>query len=215
MMKNDAGEFADWVGAFGDAMKGKGLGVVPCAACVACCTSSKFILVRPCDHEARSVIPEDVLFPAPGMPKGFHLMGYDERGHCPMFINGKCSIYHARPQTCRQYDCRALAATESYCDDEGEEIVSKARHWRFSFEDEKSVEIAAAIKRSMSFLQAHSGQFPGGYLPRGSAQLSALAIRVHSHFIDHESSRMTPREMAHAIVASYPVGDAAKVPPWV
>ena len=30
-------------------------------------------------------------------------MGYDERGHCPMLVDGDCSIYDHRPRTCRMY----------------------------------------------------------------------------------------------------------------
>ena len=36
-------------------------------------------------------------------------MGYDERGHCPMLVDGDCSIYEHRPRTCRTYDCRVFA----------------------------------------------------------------------------------------------------------
>ncbi|MGP3372709.1 YkgJ family cysteine cluster protein, partial [Escherichia coli] len=106
-----AGEFSEWLSSFLSTMEGTSSGDVPCGECVGCCTSSKFILVRPTDAEAKSVIPNELLFPVPGLPEGFLLMGYDENGHCPMFKDGKCSIYSARPETCRQYDCRVLAAT--------------------------------------------------------------------------------------------------------
>ena len=31
-------------------------------------------------------------------------------GHCPMLVDGRCSIYEHRPRTCRTYDCRVFPA---------------------------------------------------------------------------------------------------------
>jgi Fe-S-cluster containining protein len=203
---NDAGELADWVDHFLETMKGEGPGSVPCGECVGCCTSSKFILVRPSDFKAKAVIPEELLFPAPGLPKGFLLMGYNELGHCPMFRNGKCSIYESRPETCRQYDCRVLAATNASLEGESETIADQVNSWRFSFEKSASADAANAIRRSMKFLKQHSMSFPEEYIPVTETQLSALAVRIHREFMGPDAPDIRASEIIDKIVAEYPAG---------
>lgn len=205
-MRKDAGEFSDWLNSFIKTMKGESLGDVPCGDCVGCCTSSKFILVRPSDTEAKSSIPKELLFSAPGFPNGFQLMGYDEKGHCPMFKNGKCSIYESRPETCRQYDCRVLAATGAAVEDESAVIVERVNSWEFSFRDSNSLGMAKAIKRSMAFLKENSERFPSGYIPRSDSQLAALAIRVHEEFSESSYSTAGVDELVHEITEKYPPG---------
>lgn len=208
-MTKDAGEFSDWVNSFIETMKGESPGDVPCGDCVGCCTSSKFILVRPSDSEAKSAIPKELLFKAPGLPKGFELMGYDEQGHCPMFMNGKCSIYESRPETCRQYDCRVLAATGADVKDESAVIAERVNSWQFSFRDSSSAGMEKAIKRSMAFLKEYPGRFPDGYIPRSDSQLAALAIRVHKEFSESTCSTEAVDELIKEITAKYPVGEEA------
>jgi hypothetical protein len=84
---------------------------VPCGECTACCTSSQFIHIEPDEKQTLARIPSDLLFPAPLRPVGHVVMGFDERGHCPMLVDSTCSIYGVRPRTCRTYDCRVLAAS--------------------------------------------------------------------------------------------------------
>ena len=60
-------------------------------------------------------------------------MGYDDRGHCPMFADGRCSIYANRPRTCRTYDCRVFAAAGVVPDDP--DIAARVRQWRFDYAD--------------------------------------------------------------------------------
>jgi len=102
---------------------------VPCGDCTACCTASQFIHVGPDERETLAVIPPEVLFPAPCFPPGHVLMGYDDRGHCPMFTAGHCSIYAHRPRACRTYDCRVFAATGVVPDDPA--VAARASRWRF------------------------------------------------------------------------------------
>ncbi len=200
----DAGDLSDWVDSFLEIMKGKGSGHVPCGECVGCCTSSKFILVRPTDAKAKSVIPEELLFPAPGLPKGYMLMGYNERGHCPMFKSGKCSIYEARPETCRQYDCRVLAVADASLKGESGTIASRVKSWQFSFEKDESADIANAIRASMAFLKQHAKSFPEEYLPATETQLSALAVRIHKEFMGPDATRISVSKLVEKVVADYP-----------
>ncbi len=80
------------------ALRGDGGTDVPCGTCTACCTSSQFVHIEPDETDTLAHIPADVLFPAPLAPRGHVLLGYDERGHCPMLVDNACSIYEHRPR---------------------------------------------------------------------------------------------------------------------
>ena len=73
---------------------------VPCAGCTACCRSGYFIHVEPDEQAALAAIPAELLFPAPGLPAGHHVMGYGADGACPMLVEDACSIYAERPRAC-------------------------------------------------------------------------------------------------------------------
>ncbi len=144
--------FGPWLKGLGAALRGEVDSDVPCGSCIACCSSSQFVHVEPDETDALAHIPAELLFPAPGMPRGHRLMGYDERGRCPMLTDAGCSIYAHRPRTCRTYDCRVFPAAEVYPDeDQKAAIAERARQWRFSFasetEREQQVAIAAAAVR--------------------------------------------------------------------
>jgi Fe-S-cluster containining protein len=129
-----AGGFAAWLAGMQRALRGEGESDVPCDGCTACCTSSQFVHIEPDETATLRRIPAELLFPAPRLPIGHVLMGYDERGHCPMLIDGACSIYEDRPRTCRTYDCRIFAATGIELE-EGEKpaIAERSRRWVFDF----------------------------------------------------------------------------------
>ena len=116
---------------------------VPCGTCTACCTSAQFVHIGPDEAGTLAHIPSALLFPAPQMPQGHVLLGYDERGHCPMLVDGRCSIYEHRPRTCRTYDCRVFAAAGIEPDQPL--IAERARRWRFGGDgQEQRVAIRAA-----------------------------------------------------------------------
>lgn len=201
-IKVNAGEFSSWIEEFTRTMRGVGGGSVPCGECVGCCTSAKFIHIRPTDKDAINVIPKELMFQAPGLPNGYYLLGYNEEGHCPLFKSGKCSIYNSRPETCRQYDCRVLAATNVRVTDESEEITRKVNSWEFEFSSDESIELHNSVKLAAEFLSNYKNEFPDGYLPSQSTQLSVMAIRVHSIFIGHtmDSAKEKFRVLVGAIV---------------
>ena len=131
-----AGAFSAWLGGMQAALRGEQGSDVPCGTCTACCTSSQFVHIEPDETDTLAHIPSELLFPAPRAPRGHVLMGYDERGHCPMLVDAKCSIYAHRPRTCRTYDCRIFPATGVEVDaDDGTKaaIGFQSRRWRFSF----------------------------------------------------------------------------------
>ena len=107
-MDLDAGDFGAWLAEIQGVLRGAGESDVPCGSCTACCTSSMFIHIEPDEADALAHIPKALLFPAPLRPRGHVVLGYDERGHCPMLVHGACSIYDHRPRTCRAFDTLAL-----------------------------------------------------------------------------------------------------------
>jgi len=126
-----AGDFSTWLSGMQAALRGDEDADVPCGTCTACCTSSQFVHIEPDEADALAHIPAALLFPAPQLPKGHVLLGYDERGHCPMLVDGRCSIYEHRPRTCRTYDCRVFPAAGLEADQPT--IAERVRRWRFEY----------------------------------------------------------------------------------
>src|SRR2546430_3185715 len=129
-----AGSFSPWLVGMQRALRGERGSDVSCGGCTACCTSSQFIHIGLDEAETLARIPPELLFPAPRLPSGNMLLGYDENGHCPMLIDDECSIYEHRPRTCRTYDCRVFPAAGVEIDDEDQfPIARRARRWRIRF----------------------------------------------------------------------------------
>lgn len=129
----DAGDFSTWLAEMQGAIRGERGSDVPCRDCAACCTSSQFVHIAPEEADTLAHIPAELLFPAPRMPRGHVVLGYDGRGHCPMFVDNRCSIYDHRPRTCRTYDCRIFPATGVAVEEDKPLIARQARRWRFRF----------------------------------------------------------------------------------
>ena len=181
-----AGEFSNWLRGIEAALRPGNEGTdVPCGSCRGCCRSSMFIHIGPEEVETIRTIPKTLLFPAPGFPPGHVLMGYGDQGQCPMLVDGECSIYEYRPQTCRDYDCRIFAATGLAVDESRQpEIAHRVRAWRFRYREEGHA-LQAALKRAVSFLQSNKDGFPPGSLPNQPSRLAATALRVYRVFTDH------------------------------
>lgn len=182
-----AGTFSSWLIETGRARDGDAAAAVPCGECTGCCTSSQFVHVGPDEVATIRRIPRALLFPAPGMPRGNVLMGYDENGHCPMFVDGRCSIYEHRPRTCRTYDCRVFpAAGVELADSDKAQITERTRRWEFDFPSERDRSLHAAVRSAASFLRAHADQLPQGAVPRHPTQLAFLAVEIHGVFLEHD-----------------------------
>jgi Fe-S-cluster containining protein len=155
----DAGDFGTWLTQTRVALKGEADADVPCDGCTACCTSSQFVHIEPDEIDTIAHIPSDLLFPAPRLPLGNFVLGYDERGHCPMLIDGMCSIYEHRPRTCRVYDCRVYAAAGVEPDDERKvEITKRVRQWRFSYRSSDDEARRDTIREKASTLEGNPGE---------------------------------------------------------
>ena len=126
-----AGDFSAWLRQMQGALRGEHDSEVPCDGCTACCTASQFILIEPDEVTTMARIPRELRFPAPLRPPGHVLLGYDERGHCPMLIDGACSIYEDRPRACRTFDCRVLpAAGVDLTEHDKALLAQRVRRWR-------------------------------------------------------------------------------------
>ena len=197
--------FSQWLGGTRVALvEGDGVDV-PCAECDACCRSSYFIHIRPDEAHTLALIPQQLLFAAPGMPSGNVLMGYDENGCCPMLGRDGCTIYSHRPVTCRSYDCRVFAAAGIAAD--RTEISRRGSQWTFSYPCEDDRREHSAVQTAARFLTEHAECFPGGDVPSSPAELAILAVKVYDVFlqIDDDPSAMEPapsdRELAKAVMA--------------
>ena len=170
-----AGDFSSWLNAMRAALRDEAPADVPCDGCTACCTSSQFVPIGPDETDTLAHIPAELLFPAPRLPKGHYVLGYDERGHCPMLVDGRCSIYQHRPRTCRTYDCRVFAATGLEVDAEADtkaDIAARARRWRFSFPTDEDRRHHAAVQAAVRSVHAPS-----------ITELAVQAIESHEEFL--------------------------------
>ena len=178
-----AGEFTAWLRRTRAVLLEEEDADVPCGECCACCATSHFVHVRPEETRALARIPRELLFPAPGLPAGNVLLGYNEHGRCPMLADdGRCSIYDDRPLTCRTYDCRVFAAAGSAADND---VISRqARRWKFSHPAAEDREQHAAVRAAARFVRERAECLAGGAGPRDPVHVALLAIKVYAVFLE-------------------------------
>ncbi len=179
-----AGNFSSWLSGMRQALHGEGVSDVPCESCTACCTSSQFVHIGPDEIETLARVPRQLLFGAPGLPKGHVVMGYDELGHCPMLVDGGCSIYEDRPRACQIYDCRVFpAAGLDPAQDDKPLMADRTRRWRFTFATEADRNRHAAVRAASAFLREDHGDLALGVVPSNPTQLAVLAVEIHDLFL--------------------------------
>jgi len=166
-----------------------------------------FIHIRPEETRSLKRIPKQLLFPVPGLPKGHRLMGYNEKGCCPMLVNDKCSIYEDRPQTCRDYDCRIFAATGIALDEQVQAgIAAQVKAWRFAYPAQADRQEHEAVRATAAFLQQNANLFPPQALPLNPVQLALTAIKVYTVFYELMQPGSDPRpadaEIVKAVMAA-------------
>jgi Fe-S-cluster containining protein len=182
-----AGPFAEWRAGVLHALSTGDDIDVPCGECTACCRASYFIHVDPDEVETLARIPTELQFAAPGRPPGTVVLGYDQRGHCPMLIDDRCSIYEHRPRTCRQYDCRVFAATGVDAAGDGkQEVAARAARWRFEHPTSRDEREHAAARAAIVFIRSHREVVPAGAEPRTAADLAVLGLRAADALLDDD-----------------------------
>ena len=188
-----AGAFATWADEARAAQAGDADATVPCAGCTACCRSSFFVHIGPEETEALRRIPPELLVRAPGLPDGYKVLGYDERGHCPMLVDDRCSIYEHRPLTCRKFDCRVLSAAGLEPDGPGQDaLIERVRQWRFDLGAPRDRAVRDAVHAAVAFLDEHPECFEPGRNPVNAVQRSVTALAVHELFLDAEGGIADP-----------------------
>lgn len=178
----ESGDFTDWLRGMTSALRGEGVSDVPCGTCTACCRSSQFVPIGPDEVDTLAHIPRELLFPAPRMPRGHVVLGYDDRGWCPMLrettdageLRPTCSIYQHRPRACRVYDCRVFAAAGIEPDQPA--VAERTRQWSFT----AGAGEQAAVRAAAAFLARHPQLLP---LHAPAAQRAIAAIEVHDLFL--------------------------------
>ncbi len=154
---------------------------VPCGDCNACCRTSHVIHVRP--HEKRTLarIPRKVLLPAPGLPPGNLVVGYDASGRCPLLVGGHCSIYQDRPLACRTYDCRIYAAAGIAADRAA--IAQQVERWKFTYHSQDDRDRHAAVKAAARYIGEHATCLASDAARREPLRVALLALAVHEAFL--------------------------------
>ena len=175
-----AGELSSWLASMVQAIRTGGSSDVPCDGCTACCRSSQFVHIEPDELETLAHVPGDLLFPAPGRPQGHVVLGYDERGHCPMLAEDGCSIYAHRPRTCRTYDCRVFPA--SGVPPDKPLVAERAGRWVFSHRDDDARAEHDAVRAAARFVGDHP-EVLFGPAPVPSTQRAVLAVELHALFL--------------------------------
>jgi Fe-S-cluster containining protein len=180
----DAGRFSTWLDDVLGALRGEHDSDVPCNGCTACCTSYQFVHIEADEVDTLAHIPSELLFPAPRLPIGNVLMGYDKHGHCPMLVDQKCTIYEHRPRTCRTYDCRIFPATGVEL--EGGEYVAitrRTKRWRFEFPEEVDRAEYDAVRAAAEFVRDRVSEHPDGGGPVNPIRHAVLALEMHERFL--------------------------------
>ena len=194
----DAGNFGLWLSQARAALRGDGGMDVPCGDCVGCCTSGYSILLRPQD-QAIDIVPAKFLSSVNGLAYPHSKMNPLANGHCPMFNEGKCSIYASRPQTCLDYDCRVFAAAGI---DAGDRPIINKRinEWRFEYATEEEIKAHAAVQQAAKFITRHAERFPNSWKTATSSAIAVLAVKVYELFLDQDADNIDIALMTNNIV---------------
>ena len=198
-----AAPFAAWLRDMQLALAEKQPADVPCGTCNACCRTSHFVHVRADERKTLALIPRELLFPAPGLPPGTMVMGYDETGCCPLLVCSRCTIYDRRPIACRTYDCRIYAATGVPAD--RDDIVAQVERWRFAYPAQEDRERQAAVSAAARFVGDPVTSPLSVTARREPVRIAVLAIAVHERFLADGASRRRPitdRDRALAVLAA-------------
>jgi len=203
-MRLPAIPFSSWLRSVQAALAEEQPAGVPCGECNACCRTAHVIHVRPEERRARAVIPRRFLLPAPGLPPGNLVLGYDGHGCCPMLVGGRCTIYDDRPLACRTYDCRIYAAADVVADRGA--IREQVERWRFSHPSREDLDRHAAVRTAARFIGERRECLPSKAARREPLRVATLAIAVHESFLKaalHEARpAVSDRERARAVAAA-------------
>jgi len=201
MAEIPAGDFLDWLQHFRASLLGNEGSQVPCGDCRGCCISGYSVQIRPHDVEARALIPAALLVSARGFARDELTMAARSDGTCPMLRDNECSIYDARPQTCRDYDCRVFAASGLDAGGPDKAVINRrVRQWRFSYPTELDRKAHAAVMAAADFIRTKRDSFPNQRAPMGPSGIAVLACESYSVFLQPDIHTKLDAEIARSIV---------------
>jgi Fe-S-cluster containining protein len=178
-----AGPFGAWLAQTRSALRGGRGAEVPCGDCTGCCTSGYSIQLRPTDRAALEVVPEGLLEQVPGFPKDERTLPPGPDGCCPMLVDGGCSIYARRPQTCVDYDCRIFAAAGLDAGGARMAVINRrVREWEFSYETDAERTAHEAIRAAARFMRERRASFGASLVPASSTGIAVFAIKAGEVF---------------------------------
>lgn len=204
-----AGYFGAWLAQTRAALRGEGGVDVPCGACVGCCISSYPIPLRPEDRRAIDEVPVEFYAHT---SSGQILMTPRENGACPMFHSGLCTIYDARPQTCKDYDCRIFAAAGIAAGGPERTVINRrVTEWRFTYAHESERELHDAVRASAAFIRDKASAFSGS-VPTAPTGIAVLAIKTYKVFLRANLAAHSDADIAREIVAASRAFDDGRDP---
>jgi uncharacterized protein len=185
------GAFSRWVQTYlQEQMRADPTGEVPCGDCNACCRSSYFITVHSEEREAIERLAPIRLTRSTRTEEPKWTLEQDCAGACPMLVDGACSIYGARPRTCRRFDCRVFAAA-GVGPGTGPRAALNARvwQWRFEYPTEQDEACQNAVLAAAAFLQRNAALVDAALLPNDRGALAKAAVLVYQLFLDTAAQR--------------------------
>ena len=204
-----AGPFSDWLRRMRRSLQGTEGMDVPCGDCVGCCVSGYSVQLRPEDERARTQIPAALLVSPPGFPAGHLTVQPTSEGLCPMLHAGRCTIYHVRPQTCLDYDCRIFAAAGI---EAGKPIIDKrVREWRFSYPSAADHLEHEAVRAAASFIRHQRDSFDVR-VPAAPMGIAVFAIKSYEVFLDTTREMRSPPDVARAMIDAVRMFDDRRSP---
>ena len=113
-----------------------------------------------------------------------------------MLHAGRCTIYHVRPQTCLDYDCRIFAAAGI---DAGKPVIDKrVREWRFSYPSEMDRLKHEAVQAAASFIRHRRDSF-SVRVPTAPMGVAVFAIKAYAVLLDPDVKAKAPEDVARAM----------------
>jgi hypothetical protein len=158
-------------------------------------------------------IPAEQLVRAPGFARDHMTLPALPNGLCPMLQSGKCSIYHDRPQTCLDYDCRIFAAAGIDAGGADKAVINRrVRQWRFSYPSKADERVHAAVLAAAEFIQKKRACFSAGRVPAAPTGIAVLAIKAHAVFLAADIDARSDAEIAASILEAGRRFDTTPVP---
>ena len=172
-----AGDFATWLAAFQAALRDEGDSDVPCDGCTACCSSGQFVHIGPDETDTLAHIPAELRFPAPGLPGGHVVLGYDEHGRCPMLADRRVLDLRAPSADVPHVRLPGVRAAAGV-DPAKEPLGARVRRWRFSYPTVDDRQLHTDVRAAARLAGERSDAVTTGTRPRTPAAIAVHAVEI-------------------------------------